>query len=120
MAQHHIGQDVRAVEFARQVDESGTVWFRDVPEGSTVLFTTKNSIYQYDPHGKRIRGGVYGNEWRQGTVAGSTFGGSMLAIDRLIPGALAEMYAPTMMTTSPLLSVEVVSGGWGYRGRKAP
>lgn len=109
MPQHHIGQDVMAVEFSRQVDESGTVWFKDVPPGHVVRFATRNSLYDYDPHAGRIRGGALGNEWVDGTVAGSTFGGSMLAIDRLIPGALAEIYAPTMMTTSPLQSVVLVA-----------
>ena len=107
--QHHIGKAVKAVEFAKQVDESGTVWFKDVPAGHVVRFATKHSLYDFDPHAKRMRGGVLGNEWVDGTVAGSTFGGSMLAMDRLIPGALAEFYAPTMYTTSPIASVVVVA-----------
>jgi hypothetical protein len=107
--QHHIGQDVKAVEFGQQVDESGAVWFDKVPAGHLIRFSTKHSLYEYDPHAKRIRGGFVGNDWVDGEIAGATFGGSMLAPDRLIPGALAEMYPNgQMVTTSPLLTLEVV------------
>ena len=107
--QHHIGKDVNAVEFARQVDESGAIWFDKVPLGHVIRFTTKHSMYEYDPAAQRIRGGYVGNEWVDGEIAGASFGGSMLAPGRLILGALAEMYPHgKMVTTSPLLTLEVV------------
>lgn len=110
MAQHHIGQSVDAVKFSNQVDTSEEVRFDDLPLGVTVRIATKNSLYEYNIEQEAVRGGVLGGEWVHGFVEGSTFGGSMIAVGRLIPGSLAEIRVPGQgtFTTSPIAAIEVV------------
>lgn len=109
--QHHVGYAVDAVAFVNQLDTSEEVRFASLPIGSIVKFTTRNNTYEYDIENERVRGGVIGDEWVMGHVAGSTFGGSMLAVGRLIPGALAEIVVAgrTTYTTSPIGTVEVTA-----------
>ena len=110
MPNNHIGQDVDAVAFIDQIDTSEEVNFTKLPIGAVVRVKTRNSLYEYSIENSAVRGGVIGDEWVAGYIAGSTFGGSMLAVDRLIPGALAEIVVSgkTTLTTSPIAAIEVV------------
>lgn len=98
MPNNHDGQAVDAVKFVKQLDRSGELEF----EGLLGLLTvhTQNSIYQFDLGNGVVRGGVLGNDWVKGAPSGTTFGGSMIMIGRLLKDAYMEFVADGRVFTS--------------------
>ena len=110
MPQHHIGQTVDAVAFSKQVDTTNELV---LPTTGRVSVMTRHSTYEFDLGQLEGRGGVLGLEWRPARIEGSTFGGSMIALRRIIPGALLEFIAfdegehGKVYTTSPIENWEM-------------
>ena len=92
MNNRHDGYDVDAVAFLGQLDLSDEV---RVTPGRRYMVRTEN-------------GSVYVNGEDGVAFHGSTFGGSMLAIDRLIRGAHLEFSKHgKVYVTSPIASITV-------------
>jgi hypothetical protein len=84
MPNDHAGQTVIASEFIKQIDTSEEV---PIPTEGVWEITTKNSVYIYDADNKTICGGIAGEEPRKCVINGTSFGGSMVKVGVLIPGA---------------------------------
>ena len=117
MSQHHAGRTVDAVQFIEQVDRSGEFDFAG--QVRRLAFTTKRSRYEWDPETGQVRGGAFGPDWVSGRFLGTTFGGSMLAVERLIPGAFGAIAGPDgEMRTGTIQTIEPESME-DYMARKA-
>lgn len=81
-------------------------------EAQELTFRTKNTTYNLrkSSTGFDILGGRHFPAWSPVTIAGSTFGGSMLMVGRLAIGMNVEMYAgnnPNPITSTPVESISL-------------
>ena len=76
---NHDGYAVDAVKCAAQLDEEGMV---KVPTSGTLTIATLHTEYVFDADRGIMSGGICGTG-KKARIDGATFGGSLIALDRL-------------------------------------